>query len=186
MMLVWQTVVMALCVVPLLWRVDREFFLGKASIRATFGWTLLALVACGAAAAALGSVLQVYRHLAALGELTTQALQSIQGAYGFWTTLALVAIFVPAIEEVLFRGVILQALSRYLSFRWAAALQAALFPGMHETTQGLPYVFLLGLLAGWLVRRTGGLLAPMLLHGINNAVVFAAISTATVSLNAGG
>lgn len=185
-MLVWQTIVMALCGVPLLRRVDREFFLGKASIRATFGWTLLALVGCGAAATTLGFALQAYRHLAALGDLTTQALQSIQGAYGYWAALALVAIFVPAIEEVLFRGVILQSLSRYISFRWAAALQAALFAGMHETTQALPYVFLLGLLAAWLVSRTGGLLAPMFLHGINNAVVFAAISTATVSLDAGG
>jgi membrane protease YdiL (CAAX protease family) len=185
-MLVWQTIVMALCAVPLLWRVNREFFLGKASIRATFGWTLLALVVCRAAAVALGSVLQAYRHLAALGDLTTQALQSIQGAYGYWAALALVAIFIPAIEEVLFRGVILQSLSRYISFRGAAVLQAALFAGMHETTQALPYVFLLGLLAAWLVRRTDGLLAPMLLHGINNAVVFGAISIARASLNAGG
>jgi membrane protease YdiL (CAAX protease family) len=184
-MLIWQSIVMALSAVPLLWRVDREFFLGKASIRATFGWTLLALVVWSAATT-LGSVLQVHRHLAALGDLTTQALQSIQGAYGYWAALALVAIFIPAIEEVLFRGVILQSLSRYISFRWAAVLQAALFAGMHETTQALPYVFLLGLLAAWLVHRTGGLLAPMLLHGINNAVVFGAISTATVSLNAGG
>jgi hypothetical protein len=38
-MLVWQTILLALCTVPLLWRVDRKFFLGKASIRATFGWT---------------------------------------------------------------------------------------------------------------------------------------------------
>jgi len=109
---------MALCVVPLLWRrVDREFFLGKASIRATFDGLYWHSRVWGRGGGP-GSVLQVYRHLAALGDLTTQALQSIQGAYGFWTTLALVAIFVPAIEEVLFRGVILQALSRYLSFRW--------------------------------------------------------------------
>jgi membrane protease YdiL (CAAX protease family) len=148
--------------------------------------TLLALVVCGAAAVAFGSALQAYRHVAALGDLTTQALQSIQGAYGFWAALALVAIFVPAIEEVLFRGVILQSLSRYISFRWSAVLQAALFAGMHETTQALPYVFLLGLVSAWLVRRTGGLVAPMLLHGINNALVFSAISTATASLSAGG
>jgi membrane protease YdiL (CAAX protease family) len=185
-MLVWQTIAMALCAVPLLRRVDRAFFLGKASIRATFGWTLLALAVCGVAAVTLGSALQAYRRLGALGDLTTQALQGIQGEYGYWAALALVAIFVPVIEEVLFRGVILQSLSRYISFRWAAVLQAVIFAGMHEKTQALPYVFLLGLLAAWLVRRTGGLLAPMLLHGINNAVVFAAISSATVSLNAGG
>lgn len=124
--------------------------------------------------------------LAALGDLTTQALQSIQRAYGFWATLALVAIFVPAIEEILFRGVILQSLSRFISFRWAAVIQAALFAGVHEPTQALPYVFLLSLLAALLVRRTGGLLAPMLFHGINNAVFLGVISTATTALNAGG
>jgi membrane protease YdiL (CAAX protease family) len=165
---------------------DRKFFLGKASIRATFGWTLLALLMCGAAAVALGWSLRAYRHVAALGDITTQALQSIQGAYGFWAALALVAIFIPVLEEVLFRGVILHSLSRYISFRWTAVLQAAFFAGMHETTQALPYVFLLGLVAAWLVRRTGGLLAPMLLHGINNALVFGAISITTVSLNTGG
>jgi membrane protease YdiL (CAAX protease family) len=97
-----------------------------------------------------------------------------------------VAIVVPAIEETLFRGVILQSLSRYISFRWAAVLQAALFASMHEATQSLPYVFLLGLLAALLVRRTGGLLAPMLFHGINNAVFLGVMSTATAALNAGG
>ena len=184
--LVLQTIVMALCTVPLLRRVDREFYLGKASIRATLGWTLLALIACWGASAGLGYALQGYRHLAVLGDLTTQALQSLQRAYGSWATFALVAIVVPAIEETLFRGVILQSLSRYISFRWAAVLQAALFASMHEATQSLPYVFLLGLLAALLVRRTGGLLAPMLFHGINNAVFLGVMSTATAALNAGG
>jgi membrane protease YdiL (CAAX protease family) len=185
-MLVWQTIGMAVCAVPLLRRVNREFFLGKVSMRATLGWTLLALIAVWGAAVGLGYALQAYRHLAALGDLTTQALQSIQREYGSWTALALVAIFVPAIEEILFRGVILQSLSRFISFRWAAVIQASLFAGVHEPTQALPYVFLLGLLAALLVRRTGGLLAPMLFHGINNAVFLGVISTATAALNAGG
>src|SRR5882762_3244819 len=185
-MLVWQTIGMAVCAAPLLRRVNREFFLGKVSMRATLGWTLLALIAVWGAAVGLGYALQAYRHLAALGDLTTQALQSIQREYGSWTALALVAIFVPAIEEMLFRGVILQSLSRFISFRWAAVIQASLFAGVHEPTQALPYVFLLGLLAALLVRRTGGLLAPMLFHGINNAVFLGVMSTATAALNAGG
>jgi membrane protease YdiL (CAAX protease family) len=57
---------------------------------------------------------------------------------------------------------------------------------MHEATQSLPYLFLLGLLAALLVRRTGGLLAPMVFHGINNAVALGAISMATAALNSGG
>jgi membrane protease YdiL (CAAX protease family) len=47
----------------------------------------------------------------------------------------------------------------------------------------LPFVFVIGVTAAWLVRRTRGLLAPMLLHALNNATAFATIAVATDVLN---
>jgi uncharacterized protein len=184
-MLLWQAIAMAVCTLPLLRGVDREMLLGIVPLRVTLGWALLALLLCGAMALAFGFVLRAYQHIAALGDLTTRAIQGVQSAYGTWAVLALIAILIPVIEEVMFRGVILQAMSRYISYGWAAVLQAALFAAMHEKTEGLPYVFVLGLLGAWLARRTGGLLAPMLLHGANNALVFVFISTVAIPLNGG-
>jgi len=103
---------------------------------------------------------------------------------GFWTTLALVAIFVPAIEEVLFRGVILQALSRYLSFRWLQYFRRH-YLRVCTRRPKLAYVFLLGLLAGWLVRRTADC-SRQCSCTESTTQWFLPISTATVSLNAGG
>jgi membrane protease YdiL (CAAX protease family) len=185
--LLWQSLAIALCAVPLLRHVDfRAFLLGRASLRATIGWTVLALLLCGIMAVLYGSALQAYHRLAVLGDLTTQAIQWIQSTYGSWAALLLAALLIPVIEELLFRGVLLQALSRYVSVRWAALIQAAVFAGMHQSAQAWPYVFVLGLLGAWLMRRTGGLLAPILLHGVNNALVCGTIFAATASLNAGG
>jgi membrane protease YdiL (CAAX protease family) len=34
----------------------------------------------------------------------------------------------------------------------------------------MPFLFAFGLAAGWLARRSGGLLAPMVMHGVLNLV----------------
>ena len=170
-LLIWNSLALGVCAAPLLRRLDlRSFFLGHASLIRTIGWTAVAVVLGAIMEMTYASLLLAYQHIASVGHITTDAILSIQRSYGVVVTLLVISIMVPVIEEVMFRGIILQSLSRYISFRWAAVLQASVFASVHESAQALPYLFVIGLLAAWLVRRTGGLVAPIVLHGVNNAV----------------
>lgn len=88
-----------------------------------------------------------------------------------------VAVFVPILEETLFRGVLLQSFSNHIPFGWANTLQALLFGLAHFNLRLLPFFFLFGLTAGLLARRSGGLLASMILHGANNLLACIAFIT---------
>ncbi len=95
-----------------------------------------------------------------------------------WLLLALA--LVPAVcEELVFRGVLLQGLSR--SSRWRAVLLSALiFGAFHlsfETAMRfLPTAFL-GVLLGYVVWQTRSIFPGMVMHLVNNAVVVLLIST---------
>jgi len=76
----------------------------------------------------------------------------------------------PAIaEETLFRGAILQSLRPALG-RGAIVLTALFFSLMHFDPWRLAPTFLLGIVAGALVFRTGSIWTAMIFHFVNNAL----------------
>ncbi len=87
-------------------------------------------------------------------------------AAGFgWTTIILANCVQPAVfEELGFRGIILPSLQSTLSPRDAVIVSALLFMTLHLTVAAFPYLFLLGLVLGYLRVRTGSMLPGMLLH----------------------
>jgi membrane protease YdiL (CAAX protease family) len=106
----------------------------------------------------------------ALGGSLVSDLKACLGVWGLWPTILLVAVLVPFYEEVVFRGVLLASAGKYLPFWFANVLQAAAFASVHEGWARFPTFFAMALAFGWVARRTGGLLVPMLAHGINNLV----------------
>ena len=74
----------------------------------------------------------------------------------------------PIAEELVFRGAI-QGLAKPLG-RW----QAVLFALQHGTPAGMAYALVCGLALGALRERTGKVWPGMLLHTLNNLLVFAA------------
>ena len=79
----------------------------------------------------------------------------------------------PIAEELVFRGAI-QGLAKPLG-RWQAVLlQAVLFVLQHGTPAGMAYALVCGLALGALRERTGKVWPGMLLHTLNNLLVFAA------------
>lgn len=99
-----------------------------------------------------------------------QLLSAIREQHGALSALWLLVMFAPVVEEFVFRGVLLRAFAAHLHFAWANVLQAALFAALHADLKAAPGLFLLALTAGWLARRSGGLLAPMALHAVFNLV----------------
>lgn len=84
-------------------------------------------------------------------------------------TLVLSVVFLaPLAEEVLFRGLLFGALSRWLSARWTIILTAVIFALIHMQAIYLLPLFLVGLLCGWARHKSGSLAVPVLLHVLNN------------------
>ena len=93
------------------------------------------------------------------------------GRFGLLALLALSAgVGAAFFEELIFRGVLYNVLKRHMG-PWPGAIAAALaFSLIHRVHSNILPLFVLGLLLTWLYERTGRLLAPMVLHSINNAM----------------
>lgn len=91
-----------------------------------------------------------------------------------------IAIAVPILEELLFRGAIEGHLLRKgWSPKRAIIVSALIFGLIHGNPAQIPFAFLIGLLFGWLYYRTGSIIPGIAGHIINNS--FGAWSMATVT-----
>lgn len=144
----------------------------------TWGWQRMLAAAAGATL-----VLQLVFALAvwalsaeSADPATTELVRAVSASYGLPVSLFLVALLVPVLEEIVFRGVLLSAFARHLSPRWANWVQAGLFGLAHAHPVVTPYSFAIGLVTGWMTRRTGSLRPAVLLHVVNNAVAVVSIA----------
>lgn len=131
--------------------------------------------------AAIGAALRVPLLLFALSrpdalpslssaDFVWQLLTLLRDQFGIYTALWVVAVAAPVIEELVFRGVLLRAVTAHLSFAWANVLQAGLFSMAHLNAKAAVMLFAFGLILGWMTRRSGGLLAAMVAHAVFNGI----------------
>lgn len=79
-----------------------------------------------------------------------------------------VAVMAPLTEEVLFRGLMLGALSKTCN-KWVAIIATAIvFGAVHGHPIGIIYASCLGVLLGWIYIKTGSIIAPILFHTVYN------------------
>ena len=104
---------------------------------------------------------------------------------GWWFVVNLLGLAIlPAIfEELLFRGIILNGLKQY--GKWTAILgSAGLFALLHGNIGQLIYPFMLGIILGYIVYKTGNVLYSIIIHLINNT--FSVVYTYIDVLKNGG
>jgi membrane protease YdiL (CAAX protease family) len=78
-------------------------------------------------------------------------------------------------EEYVFRGYLLQAIGSLTRSKWIALIVTSTVFAMAHGVQNFPLFFdrfMFGLIAGWLVIRTGGLEAGIAMHILNNFLAF--------------
>ena len=96
----------------------------------------------------------------------------------FFRDLVYMLLFVGIAEELLFRGLIQRNLAGIFGWKWGLVGASLLFAVMHLTWRSLPelgFVFLAGLVLGFLYWKTKSLLVPIVAHGINNTMLVAVI-----------
>ena len=78
------------------------------------------------------------------------------------------AVVAPAVEEVLFRGLMFRRMREYMRFLPAAFLSSLLFGLMHGNMVQFIYATLIGLLLAFIYEHYGNLRAVVLFHAIGN------------------
>jgi len=96
--------------------------------------------------------------------------------YGWWGAFFKVAVVAPVVEELIFRGLILQGFRRNYNGFIAVFMSALLFALFHLNPWQFPATFILGLLLGWIMLRTNSILLAILGHSINNLLVLLTIT----------
>jgi membrane protease YdiL (CAAX protease family) len=84
-----------------------------------------------------------------------------------------IAVVAPLLEEILFRGLLQNALSKRLPVWAAIALSALIFGAMHMDFYAMPPLVLMGAIFGVIYHLTGSLRVTIVLHMINNAAALA-------------
>ena len=84
-----------------------------------------------------------------------------------------IAIVAPLLEEILFRGLLQNALSKRLPVWAAIVLSALVFGAMHMDFYAMPPLVVMGAIFGAIYHLTGSLRVTILLHMINNAAALA-------------
>lgn len=114
--------------------------------------------------------LALMSHVPWLDELRRSTPSAFQEAGRSAWTLALLAVaLAPLLEEYLFRGLLLGALGVVLR-PWAAILASAVLFAIVHPPISFPAVFIMGLLAALVYRRTGWLMAPIIVHALHNGM----------------
>lgn len=119
--------------------------------------------------ALLGAVFYLLARTGVPFERITDEMQ--RHHYSVWQLLALCSLAPAVLEEIAFRGVIFNRLSRVLGEREGWLVQAALFSVLHLSPVIFPTHFAMGLIFGWLRLRTGSLIPGMILHAAWNAAI---------------
>jgi hypothetical protein len=135
------------------------------------GISVVALIAQVIVAVVIEAVMAGSQEVAPTGELNeltaTTALLAV--------IVLLTTPFQAAGEEYVFRGYLMQAIGSLSRSKWLALIVTATLFAVAHGVQNFPLFFdrfMFGLIAGWLVIRTGGLEAGIAMHILNNFVAF--------------
>jgi membrane protease YdiL (CAAX protease family) len=99
-----------------------------------------------------------------------------EGDFGWWGAFMKVVVVGPIVEELIFRGLILQGFRRNYNAITAVLMSALLFALFHLNPWQFPATFVLGLLLGWIMIRTNNIILAIIGHSINNFLVLLSIT----------
>lgn len=93
-----------------------------------------------------------------------------------WYSLSLIILVYPLLEEIVFRGLLLEFLAKRVTYRWGLLTAANVLTSLGFVAAHLIYsewlwallVFLPSLVFGYIKERHQSLVSPILMHGFYN------------------
>lgn len=100
---------------------------------------------------------------------TMSDIQYPEGIFGFLLSFITVAVTPALTEEFATRGMVMGSAREY-GQSFALITSATFFSLMHGNLVQIPFAFIMGIVIGFAVIKTGSLLSGIIIHFINNAV----------------
>lgn len=109
-----------------------------------------------------------------IGETLVEMLKTSEGYF-------IICMLAPLAEEIIFRGAIIRALTKWwqergksnVSSEWfAIIISAILFAAVHANPAQIPVALVFGILLGWLFVKTGSIVPGTIVHWINNSFAY--------------
>lgn len=120
------------------------------------------------------------REMEQKSDVIYQALLSYNSGYHLMVNLLVMAVIPAVSEELLFRGVFLRIFKSWTNnIHLAVIFTSLLFAALHFQPYKLAPMFLLSALFCYIFYLSGSIWIPIILHGVNNALVVIAESLAS-------
>lgn len=110
-------------------------------------------------------------ELIPMSDFIKQIFMEFAGQKGFLSFIAIV-IAAPILEELIFRGIILDGLLKRYSPVKAILFSSFLFGLVHLNPWQFVAAMVIGIFSGWIYYRTKNLWLPILIHLTNNGIAF--------------
>ena len=133
---------------------------------------LLGLAFCGFANIASNLLASLFSGFGF--ELPDYSMKTPDGPFGIVVTVIGAAVIAPLTEEFAMRGIVMGSLRKY-GEKFAIITSAVLFGLMHGNLRQIPFAFIVGLILGFAVIKTGSLWTGVAIHFLNN--LFASVLT---------
>ncbi len=105
-------------------------------------------------------------------QISITAWQTANSHYHWLSVLLSTVVLAPVFEELLFRGLLLKALTQRFNFYLAATATAVVFALIHWSWPAFISLFLVGWVYAWLSHRSGSVLPAMLAHCTHNLITY--------------
>lgn len=113
-----------------------------------------------------GYMQDIFSYLFPMPDMIVELFEKLNNKSAF--TFIMIVVAAPILEELIFRGVILDGLLMRYKGGKAVLISALIFGIMHGIPWQVVPAFFAGLLFGWLYWKTRSLILTMVLHAINN------------------
>lgn len=105
-------------------------------------------------------------------DINAQATDWIQKQSNIKATFLTTVVFTPIVEEILFRGVLLKTVNKYINKFWTAIVVSALFVLVHASIIAAPTLFIAALFYAWITFKSQSIIPAIIAHIFNNSLTF--------------
>lgn len=94
----------------------------------------------------------------------------VQGAGNITVSFVIFVLFAPVVEELLYRGIMMNLLNPRFGVGKAIIISALLFTVAHFSSFMWIHTFVCGILCGYYYYRSGKIVVPIIIHFVNNLI----------------